>query len=146
MTIEQYWEGFIELIPEYQNKTYEAWSFGVDEDKLATLVRKGEKTATTSGYSSYRVENEKLPQVGEVSIVLNKAGEPQCIIEITHIYQVPFNEVSERHAYLEGEGDKSLNYWKKAHIAFFESYYQSLGLNFDESEIMVCEEFKVLYV
>lgn len=145
MTVEQYWEKFVQLFPSYKGKTYEAWSFGVDEDTLAELVKQGEKTATTSGYETYQVDCEPLPQVGDVSVILNKKGEPQCVIETTHVYQTTFNAVSEHHAYLEGEGDKSLVYWRKAHIDFFEPYYASLGLAFNESTIVVCEEFKVLY-
>lgn len=145
MTVEQYWEKFVQLFPSYKGKTYEAWSFGVDEDTLAELVKQGEKTATTSGYETYQVDCEPLPQVGDVSVILNKKGEPQCVIETTHVYQTTFNAVSEHHAYLEGEGDKSLAYWRKAHIDFFKPYYASLGLAFNESTIVVCEEFKVLY-
>ena len=47
---------------------------------------------------------------------------------------------------LKVEGDKSLAYSRQAHIEFFESYYAELGIPFDESEIIVCEEFKLLYV
>lgn len=43
MTVEQYWENFVQLFPSYKGKTYEAWSFGVDEDTLAELVKQGEK-------------------------------------------------------------------------------------------------------
>ena len=43
MTVEQYWEKFVQLFPSYKGKTYEAWSFGVDGDTLAELVKQGEK-------------------------------------------------------------------------------------------------------
>ncbi|UBV34354.1 ASCH domain-containing protein [Staphylococcus xylosus] len=146
VTVEQYWRKFIEAFPEYKGIKFEAWSFGVDEDELAKLVKQGDKTATTSGYEAYKVEDEPLPQVGEVSVILNEKGHPQCVIQTTRVYQNPFNEVTEHHAYLEGEGDKSLAYWRKAHIDFFKPYYESLGLTFNESIIVVCEEFKLLYV
>lgn len=146
VTVEQYWRKFIEAFPEYKGIKFEAWSFGVDEDELAKLVKQGDKTATTSGYEAYKVEDEPLPQVGEVSVILNEKGHPQCVIQTTRVYQTPFNEVTEHHAYLEGEGDKSLAYWRKAHIDFVKPYYESLGLTFNESIIVVCEEFKLLYV
>ncbi|MGW7887722.1 ASCH domain-containing protein [Staphylococcus xylosus] len=146
VTVEQYWRKFIEAFPEYKGIKFEAWSFGVDEDELAKLVKQGDKTATTSGYEAYKVEDEPLPQVGEVSVILNEKGHPQCVIQTTRVYQTPFNEVTEHHAYLEGEGDKSLAYWRKAHIDFFKPYYESLVLTFNESIIVVCEEFKLLYV
>lgn len=146
VTVEQYWRKFIEAFPEYKGVKFEAWSFGVDEDELAKLVKQGDKTATTSGYEAYKVEDEPLPQVGEVSVILNEKGHPQCVIQTTRVYQTPFNEVTEHHAYIEGEGDKSLAYWRKAHIDFFKPYYESLELTFNESIIVVCEEFKLLYV
>ncbi|MEJ7388459.1 ASCH domain-containing protein, partial [Staphylococcus epidermidis] len=52
----------------------------------------------------------------------------------------------EHHAFLEGEGDKSLTYWREAHTAFFKPYYESLEIDFNETSMMVCEEFKLLYV
>lgn len=146
LTVEQYWRKFIKAFPKYKGVQFEAWSFGVDEDELANLVKQGEKTATTSGYETYKVEGEPLPEVGDVSVVLNEKGHPQCVIETTRVYQTPFNEVTEHHAFLEGEGDKSLTYWREAHTAFFKPYYESLEIDFNETSMMVCEEFKLLYV
>ncbi|HLR19088.1 MAG TPA: ASCH domain-containing protein [Staphylococcus sp.] len=146
MTIEEYWKSFIEAFPEYKGVRFEAWSFGTNENELADLVKKGIKRATTSGYSSYDAEGDPLPEVGEISVILNEKDTPECIVETTRVYQTPFNQVSEQHAYLEGEGDKSLAYWREVHIEFFEDYYSELGISFDESEIIVCEEFKLLYV
>ncbi|WP_436862462.1 ASCH domain-containing protein [Staphylococcus caeli] len=145
LSVEQYWRKFIETFPEYKGVQFEAWSFGINEDELADLVKKGEKTATTSGYETYKVEGEKLPEVGEISVILNEQGNPQCVIQTTRVYQVPFNEVTKQHAFLEGEGDKSLAYWREAHVAFFKPYYASLDIEFNETSMMVCEEFKVLY-
>lgn len=76
VTVEQYWRKFIEAFPEYKGIKFEAWSFGVDEDELAKLVKQGDKTATTSGYEAYKVEDEPLPQVGEVSVILNERDTP----------------------------------------------------------------------
>ena len=49
MTIEEYWKTFVSCQPEYQNESYTAWQFGVDPSDLADLVKRGIKTATTSG-------------------------------------------------------------------------------------------------
>ena len=48
--------------------------------------------------------------------------------------------MTEEHAFEEGEGDRSLSYWRKAHLEFFSSYG-----NFQESEELVCEKFMVVY-
>ena len=58
---------------------------------------------------------------------------------------VPFDQVSAEHAYKEGEGDRSLEYWKEVHRRFFTPDYQEAGLPFDEHGDCVLEEFKVVF-
>lgn len=52
------------------NAPHEAWAFGCEPDFLAKLVLRGQKTATTSSYPLYALENEPLPQVGEYNLSL----------------------------------------------------------------------------
>ena len=59
--------------------TYEAWAFGDDPDGLAQLVVDGIKTATSSAYMFYELENEEIPKVGEYSVILNSKDEAVCI-------------------------------------------------------------------
>lgn len=145
MTIEKYWQDFISEQPEYKERSYTAWQFGVDPDELAQLVIEGKKTLTCSGFKEYEVENEKLPEIGDVSIVLGEADRPKCIIENTQVYTLAFKDAGEDIAYKEGEGDRTLSYWRGAHLNFFEPLYKSIGLEFNESEKIVVEEFKMIY-
>jgi uncharacterized protein YhfF len=46
------------------------------------------------------------------------SGVPVAVIEIVEVFIAPFNEVSEHFAYEEGEGDRSLAYWRQAHRNF----------------------------
>jgi hypothetical protein len=41
------------------------------------------------------------------------------VIETIEVFVVPFNEVSEQFAFEQGEGDRSLAYWRKAHENYF---------------------------
>lgn len=82
---------------------------------------------------------------GEYSVILNSREEAVCIIRTTKVYVVPFCEITETHAFKEGEGDKSLSYWRKVHEEFFKNALERKGLNFDEQMKVVCEEFEVLY-
>lgn len=124
---------------------YQAWAFGSNADLLANLVIKGEKTATASAYLLYELEKEPLPEVGEYSVVLNSKAEAVCIIQTTKVYVVPFCEVSEKHAYKEGEGDKSLSFWRSVHKSFFTECLSGVGMIFDEGMKVVCEEFELVY-
>ena len=124
---------------------YEAWAFGDDPDTLAELVRTGVKTATASAYPFYELEGEELPKAGEYSVILNTKNEAVCIICTTKVYVTPYREVTAEQAWKEGEGDRSLDYWRRVHEAFFRKELEAVGLIFTEDMGVVCEEFEVIY-
>lgn len=93
----------------------DAWAFGVEADYLAELVLMGQKTATSSAFDLYAVGNEPLPKENELSVILDSKENAICIIETTKVEVIPFKEVSEDHAYKEGEGDRRLTYWRELH-------------------------------
>jgi uncharacterized protein YhfF len=124
---------------------YQAWSFGVEKDILSLLVEKGFKTGTASAHIFYEIEKEPLPQIDEYSVILDSKEEAVCIIRTTKVYVTPFNKVSADHAFKEGEGDRSLEYWRKVHKDFFCDELKTINLDFSEDMKVVCEEFEVLY-
>ncbi|MGT2827208.1 ASCH domain-containing protein [Streptococcus himalayensis] len=144
MTAEEMWAAYRLLNPQI-GEDIDAWQFGVEPDLLADLVLRGEKTATASAYELYELDAEPLPQVGELDVILNADNQAVCIIKICKVSIVPFEEVSEAHAFKEGEGDKSLAYWRKVHEAFFRPYFEEVGLTFTEKTPLVLEEFEVVY-
>jgi len=144
MTAQEMWERFVKE-KNIEDAEYDAWAFGDDADKLADLVRCGIKTGTSSAYPLYEVENEPLPEASGYSVILDSKDEAVCIIENTKVYVVPFGEVSSDHAFKEGEGDRSLTYWRKVHEAFFTACMEGAGLTFDKNMKVVCEEFRVVY-
>lgn len=124
---------------------YESWAFGGAPDKLADLVLRGIKTATCSALDLYELENERIPQEGDYSVILNSKDEAVCIIKTNKVSIVPYEEVSNDHAYKEGEGDRSLDYWRAVHEEFFIDELKPFGLKFDPKMKLVCEEFEVVY-
>ena len=124
---------------------YEAWAFGDDPDTLAELVRTGVKTATASAHPLYELEGEELPLAGEYSVILDSREEAVCIIRTTKVFVTPYREVTAEQAWKEGEGDRSLSYWREVHEAFFIKEMEEAGLTFTEEMGVVCEEFEVVY-
>ena len=124
---------------------YEAWAFGDDPDTLAELVRTGVKTATASTYPFYELEGEDLPKAGEYSVILDSKDEAVCIIRTTKVYVTPYRDVTAEQAWKEGEGDRSLNYWRRVHEVFFRKELEAVNLPFTEDMGVVCEEFEVVY-
>ena len=124
---------------------YDAWSFGDDADLLAKLVKDGIKTATCSARCFYEMEGEPLPEIGTYSIILDSGDEAVCVIKTTKVYLAPFNRVTAEHAFREGEGDRSLAYWRDTHKRFFTEELEAENLEFSEDLELVCEEFEVVY-
>ncbi|QKY68675.1 ASCH domain-containing protein [Lentibacillus sp. CBA3610] len=145
-SINQMWEAYRKANPKAP-ENYEAWAFGDSKemaDELAELVLNGNKTATASNYTMYE-EDEPLPYVGLHNIVLDGDGRAVAIVETTSVETVPFDEVTEEHAYLEGEGDRTLRYWREAHEDFFKKESKEVNQEFHNKIPVVCERFKVIY-
>lgn len=141
--IESFWREF--AAASRVTAEYEAWAFGGDEptglaDELAGLVLHGPKRATTSVYEEILAEGS-VPQAGDYSVILDSSGAPVCIILTTQVDVVPFGEVDEEFAWTEGEGDRSLAYWRRAHIDFFAGE----GVTLDESTPLVLERFDLVW-
>lgn len=144
MTPEQLWNEYKTINPTIGDD-FEAWAFGVEPDQLADLVLKGEKTATASAYDLYQIDGESIPQAGTFDVILDGQGQAVCIIKVTKVTVVPFNQVSAEHAFKEGEGDKSLAYWRQVHEEFFTEWMAEAGLAFSEETGVVLEEFCKVY-
>lgn len=142
MNAEEMWQAYPD---KKADDTYLAWQYGCAQDKLAQLTLQGTKTATASSYPVYKAENEPVPAVGDYSIILDSQNQAVCIIQTTQIDIVPFYQVDEEQAYLEGGGDRTLTYWREVHRTFFESEMQSIHQEFTEDMLVVCERFKIVY-
>jgi uncharacterized protein YhfF len=127
---------------------YESWYFCNNEESanhLARLVYDGTKQATASLVWSYEAEGESIPQPGGLSIITLWDGTPVCIIETTQIRILPFGQVPESFAYEEGEGDRSLRYWREVHTQFFSEECKAIGRELSAEMPVICENFKVVY-
>lgn len=150
MKAENMWMNYLETLPENERtgKTYSSWPFGADPlmaKELADLVMAGEKTATASLHAMYDLDGDPLPKTGEYNVITDWEGEAKVVTETIDVRVQPFKEVSPEFAAKEGEGDKSLDYWRREHIRFFTNELVGTGKEFNEDMLVVCEEFTVVY-
>lgn len=146
MNEKEMWAAFVASHPEAAHAEYEAWCYGSDAaDELAQLTSRGIKTSTASAYPFYELEKEPIPQAGEYNIILLTDGTALCVTRTTRVYVCPFREVSADHAWREGEGDRTLAYWREVHEEFFRAELQTVGMEFTEDMPVVCEEFVVMF-
>ncbi|AKP67991.1 ASCH domain-containing protein [Companilactobacillus ginsenosidimutans] len=148
MTTEEYWKKFCEKTGTDVNKTHVEWAFGYTKEvanDLLELVKKGDKRATTSAWELYE-PGDYVPKVGDYNIILDGDNNPGCITQTKVSEVVTFDHVTAEHAYLEGEGDKTLKYWKKVHTDFFEKEYKEEGKVFNEEIQCLCEYFEIEFI
>lgn len=125
-----------------------AWAFGDSPDladQLLALTLRGDKTAMASALWEFEVDDEPLPEPGDLSIVLDGSGAPRALIRTIEVTVVAFDEVSAEHASLEGEGDRSLAFWRTEHERCWRGALAHTPYEFDLTMLVVCERFELLH-
>jgi uncharacterized protein YhfF len=116
----------------------ESFSFGDSPelaDELLALVLLGKKTATTWAAS----EGDKGVEVGKWWIVKDGQGRARAVLETVEITRRRFEEVDAGFAFDEGEGDRSLAWWRRAHTDYF-----TRRSEFAPGMDVYCERFRVV--
>ncbi len=106
-------------------------------DELAALVLAGLKTATC-GHAD--TDAPEFP-VGARSVMLDGTGRPRAVIETIEVTRRLYRDVDAAFAHDEGEGDRTLAYWREAHRA----YFSRAGV-FAEDMPLWCERFRVVAI
>jgi len=108
--VETFWKAYLATLPERHPhrslNTPAAWSFGNSSemaDELGVLVQHGTKTATCSLLWEHDTDGQPLPQVGELSIILDGVGLPLCLIETVQVEIKPYGLVDESFAAAEAK-------------------------------------------
>lgn len=148
-SVEKLWERFIEVTPEYSNHAKPKSGYFGDNEKdaniLAELVKKDIKRATSHSLLGLQYREEPLPKLDELFVVTNWSGKATCIVKITSVKLVPYFAIHAEHARMEGEGDKSLDYWKKVHWDYYTRELEPFGRVPRESMIVVFERFEKIF-
>jgi len=146
--LDEYWKKFVaekKLDPQTTcsgDLFFEAKGFVRDE--LTSLVVTGRKTAFFSSFATFTIDQEPLPLSGELYIVVDREGNPSCVIELTDVVVIPFNEVSWDMAAREGE-DQNLEEWKEKKQELLEEEGHIVGFDFSPDIKLVFQAFKVIY-
>jgi uncharacterized protein YhfF len=78
-------------------------------------------------------------------VVLGGDGRPICVIRTTEVRVKPLREADAAFAWDEGEGDRSLEWWRRAHDAYFTRRCRELGVSFSEELEVVFERFELVW-
>src|SRR3989442_3817277 len=151
---DRYWAQFLRSLPAGSDcpQTYhEAFRFGSGPAKgvaseVAALVLAGTKTSTASVEWALEAEGRRPVKPGNLSIVLDGHDHPVCIIETTEVKSVPYDEMSdEQFAYEGGEGDRSLESWRRMYWEVIVSACARFKRAPTPKTRLLCERFRVVY-
>ena len=149
--IESFWQAYLASLPEParpRSSAYGVWYFGDTPEVAETcakLVRDGIKTATSGLVWEMEADGEALPQPGDQAVVTDLHGEPYCVIEVTECVVKPFVEIDEQFAFDYGEGDRTLDGWRKDSWDYFAPICERLGREPGESMPLACQRFRLVY-
>lgn len=146
-TLSAFWAARRDEAPELPETVPEAWAFGATPDHadgLLDLVLRGLKDGTASSMWDYEATGDPLPEVGELSVILDGRGEPRAVIETTDLRVVPFDQVGEEHARAEGEGDRTLAHWRAVHERYWREHSENLR-GYEPDMPVLCERFRLLW-
>ena len=144
-----FWDAFrAEVGEDCSDRFFEAFYFDdnqADANELADLVLAGVKRATASLVWSLESAGTRPPEPGALSVVTYWDGSPVCVIETLEVKVLPFEQVTAEFAAVEGEGDGSLEYWRRVHWAYFGRECARVGREPSLTMPVACERFNVLY-
>lgn len=147
--IAAFWDAFCAEVGEDRSDLFfEAFHFDDNEasaNALAKLVLEGRKRATAGLFWSYEDAGGEPPKPGALSVVTCWDGTPVCVIETLQVEVLPFKQVGAEFAAAEGEGDGSLEYWRRVHWAYLSRACARVGRRPSQVMPVACERFRVVY-
>jgi uncharacterized protein YhfF len=118
-------------------RSLETFAFGDTPelaDTLCSLVLAGTKTATC-----WPISEGEQTYLGKRMVVLDGNGGAAAVVETVELTRRRFDEVDAVFAADEGEGDRSLAYWREAH----RRYFSRRGTFAPDMELW-CERFRLV--
>lgn len=115
-----------------------------DADLCAALVVSGQKRASAPSVAELKLAGDSIPQVGDYAIVTGWAGNAVAVIRTVSAEITRFGEVDEEFARAEGEGDLTLEWWRTAHQAYYESVLAGSQHIVNADLEIVCERFELV--
>jgi uncharacterized protein YhfF len=118
----------------------ESFSFGDTPelaDEMLELVLSGKKTATCWAAA----EGDKRVEVGKRWIVKDSKERPRAVLATVELTRRRFGDVDPAFAYDEGEGDRSIAFWRRAHTGYFTRRGE-----FSPDMELYCERFRLIEI
>ena len=90
-------------------------------DRLVAAYLSGAKTAGSCLLAEFELEGSALPQAGDREIMLDSELRPVAVVTVTRVVVLRMGEVDLAIAHAEGEGFRTVEEWREAHLEFWTS-------------------------
>jgi histidinol-phosphate aminotransferase len=111
-------------------------------DEGAALILDGTKTLTSSPFWDY--PDGKIPFVGALSVLLDGARVPRGIVETMRVEIMPFGAVTEDMARAYGEGERTVQWWRRVIGAWYRASAMRHGAVFTDDTPIIWEWIAVV--
>jgi len=106
-------------------------------DEGAALILDGTKTATSSPFWDY--PDGRMPFAGALSVLIDGRRRPVGIVETTAVETVRFRDVTEQMAKAYGEGERTLQWWRRVIGDWYRQKAARDGQAFTEDGLILWE-------
>jgi uncharacterized protein YhfF len=134
-----------QLFPEARERWFAPMTIGSSResaDEGAAAILAGIKTATSSGHWNY--PDGRLPFAGALSVLLDGSGRALAIVETAGVEIIRFGEVDAARASAYGEGERSLDWWRRVIGAWYLADAAAHGVVLDDDTPLIWERIAVL--
>jgi uncharacterized protein YhfF len=125
-----------------------SWELADDRDLVASRLERvlaGHQRAVARLLWTIEARGEQLPHAPDLRLVRDAEHRPAAVIEIIESQLLPFDQVDEHFAIDGGEGDLSLEHWRRTHWRRFERQCRELGRTPSPDMPVACVRFEVVW-
>ena len=112
-------------------------------DEGAELILNGTKTLTSSPFWDY--PDGRIPFVGALGVLLDGSRRPRGIVETTRVAIMPFGAITEEMARAYGEGERTVEWWRRVMGAFYRTSAARRNAVLTEDTPHIWEWFTVVH-
>lgn len=130
------------VVPEWRARWFAPMKIGGTPeaaDEGARLILEGTKTATCCA------PWEEAPFPGALSVLLDGRDRPRAVVETREVAARPFGALGAEFAQAYGEGDPTLERFRREIGGFYASEFADRGLTFGDDSLLVTERFRLIH-
>lgn len=131
-----------------QDDFNDAWGFGDNPElkqEMIELILNGKKRTSTNLLIESKLAGYPDSRIGAYHIILDGEDNPTAVIRTVQLTLGKLEDVSDDHAYWEGEGDRTRETYLNEHIKYYKRIGEQLGFEFNLDLELEFERFKLIY-